>query len=272
MKLRHLLFHPGRLCKTGTFQLTRRPRVQRLGLISYWNTAYTYLNQKRNKHESKFLCAFWSMHWTHSMAHLHCRYFLAGVCILSDQTKTTSSSGMRRNFKQRELEWSHVCVLTHSLYTRLLLISYPVNVLLMNFCLGWGTNVASTAHIASSPFSKRCRGFVTHNGNIPRVKCLSVLISAWSQSPPVYPPLLQVGLVVSVFAVFSHQFMGVRFVRGVLCHQRDADPEGTAVVVHLSREHFYSQWGKVLRTLKLSNKWTPQSQLPDIAHFHFICF
>lgn len=57
-----------------------------------------------------------------------------------------------------------------------------------------------------------------------------------ARDPPVYSPLLQVGLVVSVLAVFPDQLVGVGLVRCVLCHQRDADTQGAAVVVHLRKE------------------------------------
>lgn len=54
---------------------------------------------------------------------------------------------------------------------------------------------------------------------------------------PVYSPLLQVGLVVSVFAVFPNQLVGVGLVGGVLGHQGNANTKRAAVVVHLRRPH-----------------------------------
>lgn len=51
---------------------------------------------------------------------------------------------------------------------------------------------------------------------------------------PVDSSLLQVGLVVAVFAVFPNQLVGVGLVRRVLCHQGDANPQRAAVVVNLS--------------------------------------
>lgn len=50
---------------------------------------------------------------------------------------------------------------------------------------------------------------------------------------PVYSPLLQVSLVVAMFAVLPHKFMGVRLVRRILGYQGDADTQGAAVIVYL---------------------------------------
>lgn len=61
--------------------------------------------------------------------------------------------------------------------------------------------------------------------------------SSAAASTPVDPPLLQLGLVVSVFTVFPNQLVGVGLVGGVLGYQGDADTQRTTVVVHLRRRH-----------------------------------
>lgn len=61
--------------------------------------------------------------------------------------------------------------------------------------------------------------------------------SSAAASIPVDPPLLQLGLVVSVFTVFPNQLVGVGLVGGVLGYQGDADTQRTTVVVHLRRRH-----------------------------------
>ena len=50
---------------------------------------------------------------------------------------------------------------------------------------------------------------------------------------PVYSSLLQVSLIVAMFAVFPNQLVGVGLVRDILGYQGDAYTQGTAVVVHL---------------------------------------
>lgn len=53
---------------------------------------------------------------------------------------------------------------------------------------------------------------------------------------PVYSSLLQVGLIVTMFAVFTDQFVGVRLMWCVLCHQGNANAQGATIVVYLQQE------------------------------------
>lgn len=70
---------------------------------------------------------------------------------------------------------------------------------------------------------------VSHGNNNIIISYLSLSLSAL----PVYSSLLQVGLVITVFAVFPNQLVWVRLVWSVFRHQGDPDSQGAAVVVHL---------------------------------------
>ena len=125
---------------------------------------------------------------------------------------------------------------------RVLVVKWNCSFARRLFNVIFNTGVKTATCIISPKFLLSERGAcvisVLHGNN--NNSSLSLFLSL--STLPVYSSLLQVGLVVAMFAVFPDQFVGMRLVRCVFRHQGDANSQGAVVVVHLQVEYVTHHW------------------------------